>query len=506
MRFIVKFCGLLSLALVAASCSLEPEYAPGPTNELLPDDADIGKLNVVVLLIDTLRADHLGAYGYKRDTSPFIDQLARNGVVYERAFATSSYTRESVASLFTGYFPWHGAHAGWTGEPHPQLRTLAQAFQDADYETAMFSNSTMVKGPAFGRGFETAVFGTEQWGLSRASGLLSISALDWVRKRESEKPLFMYVHYLDPHGPYSPPEDLYSKFRRTDLLSGRVKLYGQLREKMDEMVADGFGIEDDRYLDLIDRYDAEIAHTDDAIRQLFEGFQDLGLSENTLFIVTADHGEEFLDHGFVEHAWTVYNESIHVPLILYRPGLLSPKRIETPVSNADVPPTLEALLGIDLKNEDPDGVPLMTREGRTVTHHERTELIIAELGIKRRNIARAIIADGMKYITAVKWLTNKERGETEQHREDLTEAFESGERVAPDSWDEPILEELYDIDRDFAESRNLLETGSRAEASKERLLKLLQEYRGRGTIDPEAEEREIDEQEIEEMEALGYIN
>ena len=166
------------------------------------------------MVVDALRADHLPFHGYGRDTAPFLSGLAKDGAVFTDAVSTSTYTPEAIGSLFTGIYPsgtpWG---AGWHARPSPSHTTMAMAFRRAGYQTALFSNSPMLDHPEFFRGFDTTVCSTD-FGLSGQGHRLVEQALAWLAARKSEK-TFLYLHFLDPHAPYAPPEDAYKQFGGT---------------------------------------------------------------------------------------------------------------------------------------------------------------------------------------------------------------------------------------------------------------------------------------------------
>ncbi len=159
--------------------------------------------DVLLIVVDALRADHLGAYAYTRDTSPFIDSLAREGIVFERAIANSSYTRESVAALLTGQLPSRSGAYGWLARPGRAAPHLGEIFRRAGYHTGLLSNTTQLYDPGFNRGFDETQHLPKSWDISREGGRLTKRALDFVA-RAGSRPVFLYLHYLDPHAPYDP--------------------------------------------------------------------------------------------------------------------------------------------------------------------------------------------------------------------------------------------------------------------------------------------------------------
>ncbi|MCX5757905.1 MAG: sulfatase [Candidatus Hydrogenedentes bacterium] len=306
-RFLAIECAML--ALLAAACA-KPVPLLTPANGY----------NVVIVVIDALRADHLGAYGYARKTSPFLDSLAAQGLVFEHASSHSSFTRESVSAIFSGVSPSENpVGAGWFAKPDPARKNIAELFADAGHRTGFFTDSPTFEEPRFANGFSEYERLPTPWGGSGSGADLSKRALAFTAK-PAGKPFMMYVHYLDPHEPYDPPDAFYLRFAK-QRYPNPVGV-GEVRPICHELIEQGFGPGEPRFDDLMLRYDAEIAETDAAVEALFRGMAEQGVLDKTIVVVTTDHGEEFLDHGFVEHAWTVYEEVLHVPLILWRPGMI----------------------------------------------------------------------------------------------------------------------------------------------------------------------------------------
>ena len=325
---------LLAALATIAGCA----DAPAPT-------APLRDYNVVLINVDTLRADRLGCYGHTRDTTPFLDRMASEGVRFERSYSTSSYTRPSVASLLTGLLPTAAGSIGWAGAIAPGAETLAERFAEAGYRTGFFSNTAMLQDPLFTQGFDTVAHLARTTGISRAGPVLSDRALEFAGAHADEK-LMLYLHYLDPHAPYDPPEENILRFS-SSVAARPLSLVGEVRPNLEALRRQGFGPGEARFEDLRLRYDAEISHTDDSIARLVAGLERFGLLDRTLVVVTADHGEEFLEHDFVEHAWTLFEESLSVPLIFWAPGVLEPRTLDAPVSGVDVLPSLLDLVGIE---------------------------------------------------------------------------------------------------------------------------------------------------------------
>ncbi|MCP4664205.1 MAG: sulfatase [bacterium] len=316
---------------------------------------------VLLVVIDTLRADKLGCYGNPRGLTPAIDQLAREGVVFERAFAHAPWTLPSVASLLTSLHPQEHGAGGWLdlsglpagGPTRPrfqgldaEIETLAERFHDAGYATAAVSNVDFLA-EEFGlaQGFEHVdARRSDNNRDARTAAATTASALDWLSGHR-RRPFFLMVHYFDPHAVYAPPPAFRRRFAAPRDRTSEAFVFGT---RQDLLRLRGGRIEPDRaVLARAERlYDGEIAYTDSEIGRLLAGLDELRLKTSTLIVVTADHGEEFLDHGGFEHGHTLYDELLRVPLILRLPSVLPPQRIARRVRLIDVAPTLCELTGV----------------------------------------------------------------------------------------------------------------------------------------------------------------
>jgi choline-sulfatase len=281
--------------------------------------------NVVVVVIDTLRADRLPFYGYPKETAPFLSKLAARGVVFDKAYAASSWTAPATASIFTALYPFqHGVVMGLAAQmrlikKYPQIKinripedvtTMPEVFRQGGYRTFGFSdNANISKRQGFEQGFDHHLCLTHQ-----GAGVINQHVLDLEKEIRTGGPYFLYLHYDDPHMPYRIP--------------------------LDESEKTG-----DRTTDLKAMYDKEISFVDSRLEELYARFD---WSRNTLLIVTADHGEEQMEKGFYGHGKTLYNTVVHVPLLFFWPEekVFAAKRSEVNVSTMDILPTLASLLDL----------------------------------------------------------------------------------------------------------------------------------------------------------------
>jgi arylsulfatase A-like enzyme len=306
--------------------------------------------SIVLLVVDTLRADHLGAYGYARPTSPRIDALAARGAVFERALAPSSWTVPSVASLLTGEIPSrHGAGAKRSGGdfvrhegrkvfqvPDPGLSLLAEELRGAGYATAaVVANPFLSPALELDRGFDHYVYLGDA---PRAPAVLE-EGLRWLDATET-RPVFLYLHFFDPHMPYEAGPELAGRF--TGPLDTPFALPV---ERVRDLRSRAGSMSEAERAFVVAAYDEEIAFVDREIGRLLDALDERGLLAGSLVVVTSDHGEELFDHGGFEHGHTLYQELLHVPLVLAGPSI-APQRLEQPVSLVDLAPTLRERAGL----------------------------------------------------------------------------------------------------------------------------------------------------------------
>lgn len=452
---------LFLAALIAAGCGRPvPPALPVPTGQ-----------NIVLITIDTLRADHLSGYGYHRATSPFLDSLAARGTLFSNAWASSSWTPPSMASIFTGLYPRshgviHGQMDAARGKVMEQqmlvadLPVIAAHLAENGYTAyGISTNLHMTAANGFARGFSRFA----DLGFVRAPAV-NRAFEEMLPEIVESRPYFLWIHYFDPHDPYyacrpwiedyNPDKNSYRELSR--------KTMKKLREMLNEIRADPEAPQI-----LRDLYDSEINYTDDHIRQLVEALPDPG---NTLIIVTSDHGEEFLERGELGHGSSLYQEQIRVPLIVVLPG--APPLTGTvaqPVTIVDIFPTICAAAGI----APPPGLPgsslLNLMEGGP---EDPDRAIYAELH-------RARAARQQEAIRRGDWKFVQRGGR--------------GERRA-----------LYDLARDPEERSNLAgDEPERAERMERELDGWMKDH---PPFTAPPSDQPLGEKEIRELRSLGYLN
>ncbi len=298
----------------------------GNPTVLVPDEASPPAPNLILISLDTLRADHLPTYGYPRDTAPFLDGLARSGTVFEHAITAASSTTPAHMSLFTSLPPSaHGVvKISDFSALAPGARTLAEMLGAQGFVTAAFcEDGAITRGRGFERGFD--FYYENPPPVPHVPEVQSARtfarALDWL-DGTGERRLFLFLHTYEVHAPYEPPAAWEGHFEG-DGHSGEEP--GRLKR---------------------DLYDREIRYLDGRLEALWSGLAERGLLERSLVVVTSDHGEEFYEHGFWGHGATVYEEQLRVPLLFVGPGVPSGQRIAAPVGFTDILPTLLELMGV----------------------------------------------------------------------------------------------------------------------------------------------------------------
>lgn len=318
--------------------------------------------NVIFVLVDTLRADHTSLQGYSRATTPFLEQLAEEGVVFEFARSQAGCTYPSMNSMLTSRYPFDFFRRGTGDMGIPkEYPSIAEVLKAQGYSTAAVSASPIVRATpskhnptaGFGRGFdifdETCLWNRAECVNKRAKEILE----------NIEEPFFLYLHYMDPHDFYEPPA---SHRRFAGAYEGFEFIAAGNPVPISEMLYDdGPTIEfDDHDIQhLVDLYDDEIFYFDDMLRMLVQQLRDSGKFDDSIFILTSDHGEEFLEHGHVKHCRGVWNTLTHVPLFIRANGIEGGTRVETAVQTLDLAPTIIDYLGLGPTDADFKGRSLM---------------------------------------------------------------------------------------------------------------------------------------------------
>ena len=446
------------------------------------------KPNVIILLIDMLRADHVHSYGYQRETTPNIDRYASEGVMFSNVRAQSSWTLPSTTTLLSGLYPsTHGATGVFTSISD-EAEMMAEVFNRSGYTTAaLVANPVLKRSYNVHQGFDyyyddLMSYGYLQLTMRNAcllakslnaaettrllfsnkslnvfntpdvagynllfrpdkvgSEVVNAGAIKWIKKN-ADRPFLLYLHYLDVHGPYEIPRPFEEDF------SGR-------------------GTEERMNL-----YDGAVRYTDAQIGLFIEELDRLGILENSIVLITSDHGEEFGDHGGVTHGYTLFEEQLQVPLIFLRTSVFPfNETVDEPVGLIDLMPTLVAYLGLESPTQTKDGRDfsnLLNADSRT----EPVEYQYAEteLGTLYRSV---IYQDRWKFI----WTEEDGR---------------------PIEW-------LYDLSQDKSEQENLLkEEPQIASQLREKLHEAFSNYEGRAftvkTVKPDKKTRQA-------LRALGYI-
>ncbi len=336
---------------IALGCTAhEAEKAPRP--------------DVVLIVIDTLRADHTSAYGYSRPTTPNLERIAKAGTTFELAYAPAGETNVSHATLFTSKYPLaHGVVRNGL-ELGPEEFTLAERLRQEGYQTAAFVSSFPVSRLfGYAQGFEhfddsfdasrssarhrVWVGADVPEGFDRSPQDTTDAAVRWLRSsRQLADPMFLWVHYFDPHSPYSPPAEYARRFVPDDA--------------RDEARS-------------IAEYDAEVSYSDAEVGRLLEQISQRESDRGTLLIITSDHGEGLWDHGLLYHGYNTYEEEVRVPLfMIWRGRIPEGHRSRQPAHFIDIVPTIARALELQNDASGFDGVDLLPYlDGRTPPDPER---------------------------------------------------------------------------------------------------------------------------------------
>lgn len=434
-------------------------------------------INVILIIIDALRADHLGCYGYKKQTSPHLDNFAKEGLLFGNCYAQASSTKPSVASILSSLYPKvHGvSNDGRKALPY-EVTTITEILQAHGYITYAYVNNTNLKTIFnYNQGFDffddylmrDKLYYVVLRQLRKILIFLQINIrkrfdyldrnnatlankriIPWLEKNKYNS-FFMFIHYVEPHSPYCPP------------LQHRTKFLNKNNE--------------------ISLYDGEICFIDENINQLFEKLKYLGIYDKTLIIITADHGEAFGEHKNYGHGETIYQEEIRVPLIVkYTECIPKGVAIKTPVKSIDIMPTVLNILNVHY-NGDLDGKSLMPLIKNADGTFSNESIFIDE----NTSVQKAILKGVIKNINNNEWkyiFTEKSK---------LRDLKNVGQ------------EELYNLTEDPHELNNLTKEKTEILKIMRNELDFYKRHCGKKALSPL--EKDLDYETIQQLKSLGYI-
>ncbi len=422
--------------------------------------------NLLLVTIDTMRADHVSGYGYARSTTPHLDALMAEGAAFLHAYTPMPTTGPAHATLFTATYPAvHGVVKN--GYVLPATRpTLAEVLRSAGYRTgAVVSAFPLARRFGYDRGFgdyddafplATATIDTRDWegfalaeAFDRRADATTDRALAWLAAGHAAAPWFLWVHYYDPHAPYDPPPATRGRFRRGPEEPPRTELARSIAA-----------------------YDAEIAFTDEQLGRLVRGADDRFGAGRTLVVVASDHGEGLMQHGWMEHGVNLYEELVRAALVVRWPGRVSPRRLAVPAGLVDVAPTALVLLGL---------TPL-AGDGR--------DLSAALLAGDDTGAERPLFFQRRVYTSADR-RDHPVRGAMTGLRLGPWKYVEAPEQGAP---------ELFDLRTDPGETRNLAASDPETSA---RLAVVLARWRAQPGA---AAAQDVDADTAARLRALGYVD
>jgi arylsulfatase A-like enzyme len=333
----------------------EPEISNNKLDDIRDDNDDA---NVIIVLLDAAGAKHFTTYGYQRETTPNIAKISQEGVQFDHAYCQAVYTLASTTSMMTGLDPHRHQLYDRQNKLPESIETLAERFSKNGYTTATFVANGNVS-PNFGntQGFQVVREVHNEKGYTGWGADITNRFTEWLQTQKADNKFFVYLHYREPHGPFNPPKEFKHQFTDPN--------YDRFKEASDEMrrklsTGEVTPIQAD-YDFVTAAYDENLRYGDYEVGRLMQKLKDMKLYDRTIVIVTADHGEAFWEHGFQGHNSQLYEESVHIPLIIKftSESDLHGKHIKTPVRTIDLYPSLVDLLEISDKGMDVDGTSFL---------------------------------------------------------------------------------------------------------------------------------------------------
>ncbi|MBN1224477.1 MAG: sulfatase [Candidatus Aminicenantes bacterium] len=428
------------------------------------------KPNIILISLDTLRADHIGCYGYHRRTSPNMDELAKESVLFQKTYAHSPWTLPShVSMLYSLNSASHQVYYS-TQKIDPSLPSLASLLKSQGYITQAFTGGGFVDSVfGFAKGFDWYEDVPERSPKNEAEMLLATTA-SWVKENQ-EKPFFLFLHTFQIHGPYDSPAPWNKAFLSDDAKWEKIGLMNFLESHGKDYPFTQAEIEN-----IVSLYDGEILYTDEMlINPLVSLMKDLGIYDNSLIIITSDHGEEFNDHGGWLHSQTVYEEMLHVPLMIKFPNSrFKGESVKTRCRLIDIMPTILEIASADYDKKSIDGESLMSLiSGK----ESQDRIFISDVAYKNIPVPCPVLI-----------ATNR------NSQKFIFEKSESGVKDI----------QVYDLDKDSKEKNNLFRMlRDKIEAVN---ASLEEYYAKKFEIKRNLDEAQQDERLKEKLKALGYIN
>lgn len=478
-----RFVSIGVLAVLAA-CTPAERSAEAPAAAVAeapvsPEAHSIPSLkgyDVVVAVVDGLRADRAADAA----TAPFITELAAQGANFTDTVSASSHVLQSLAASSTGRLPTNGGTIGvYEAEPHDESTTLAQYFQQAGYYTALLANHPAIQGKGFTKGFEEVQVARAGQPLDDAA--LVKRATEFLEDAGDDR-IFLYVHFAGPLASklYHPEADATGPIGLREMGHDPARASDAVR--VEATAAE---------------YDAAVRMADAQLRALSDALKASGRAEKTLLVITSLHGFELFEHGYLGAGWTLYDESVRVPLVLHAPGALDAQASAVPASGVDVLPTVLTLLELGELPPNLDGVPLFT-PGAAGTRQRIAELVIPE-----RCIVRRVQEGEWTYIASSLWAEPKDRLALAEAHRDTANAQLSGERPMPPLWGSDAREVLYKGGAEVSLADH--------EQARAALSMMLEDYRARceqSGIAPRVASQSVkavDPETIQNLESLGYL-
>lgn len=472
-------------------------------------EKSVKKPNIILISIDTLRADHLSCYGYDKKTTPHIDRLAGEGTVFLQNYSTGVWTPPGHASMLTGlYVSEHGVYG--ENRLSESIPTIAVKLKENNYQTAGFVNNSQVgEMVGFNKGHDIFVevwkgvtpksitervvsgmnrrvkrfLGYEDMGAEKTNRLFT----KWIENHiDKNRPFYAFLHYIEPHNPLNPPRPYKNKYLNhtfKNIDSGKIKKVAHnplicFIENMD------LNREEIEVLKLL--YDAEIAYTDSKIGEVVDILKRNNAYDETMIILTSDHGEHFGEHGLWSHTASLYNEVLHVPLIIKYPQVAEyAKEVKDCTQLVDIFPTVMEVAGISQnKYIDTSGTSLLFNKNDNIKFHD---YVFSEWEgrvpyyIKSRIDNQGTPAD-LSRITKKMWMVSDGK-----YKFILNE---DGSKL------------LFDVKNDINEQNNLFD---QCKDIADMMEQVLNEWRKRSSKQVKGEQQEVDEQTKQNLRALGYM-